>query len=117
MTPAPVSSCSWWTPAATTRCWAGPCPPPACRTAPLRGRAVTVDSMPLPPRGTAALFSCKSGERAFETDKLGGGHGVFFYYVIKGLESEARNRRGEVTWGSLADYVTEKVSDQVPVVI
>jgi TPR repeat protein len=89
----------------------------ACRNDPLLGRMVSIDSLPRPPRGTAALFSCKSGERAFETDKLGGGHGVFFHFVIQGLQGEARNRRGEVTWASLADYVTEKVSDQVPVVI
>jgi hypothetical protein len=86
----------------------------ACRNDPTIGRSLDVDALPRPPRGTAALFSCKSGERAFETDKLGGGHGVFFFHVLQGLKGEARNRRGEVTWDRLAEYVKEQVSDDVP---
>jgi formylglycine-generating enzyme required for sulfatase activity len=89
----------------------------ACRNDPKLGRNVDVDSVPRPPRGTAALFSCKSGERAFETPKLGKGHGVFFHHVIQGLKGEATNKRGEVTWSSLSDYVTDKVSDEVPKLI
>jgi formylglycine-generating enzyme required for sulfatase activity len=89
----------------------------ACRNDPKAGRNVDVDSLPRPPRGTAALFSCKSGERAFETDKLGKGHGVFFYHVLQGLEGKAKNEKGEITWTRLAEYVTDKVSDDVPVLI
>jgi formylglycine-generating enzyme required for sulfatase activity len=89
----------------------------ACRNDPSAGRNVDVDSLPRPPRGTAVLFSCKGGERAFETPKLGKGHGIFFYHVIKGLEGEAKNKRGEVTWSSLVDHVIDKVSDDVPVLI
>jgi TPR repeat protein len=89
----------------------------ACRNDPKLGRSLDVESVPRPPRGTAALFSCKAGERAFETPKLGKGHGVFFHHVIRGLKGEARNRRGEVTWSSLSDYVTDKVSDEVPKLI
>jgi hypothetical protein len=89
----------------------------ACRNDPTMGRSVHADTMPRPTRGTAALFSCKSGERAFETPKRGGGHGVFFYHVIEGLKGDARNKRGEITWSSLADYVVDKVSDDVPVLI
>jgi hypothetical protein len=65
----------------------------------------------------AALFSCKSGERAFETPKLGKGHGVLFHFVLEGLKGQARNERGEVTWTRLAEHVTEKVSDEVPILI
>jgi hypothetical protein len=86
----------------------------ACRNNPTAGRSVNADTIPRPPNGLAALFSCRGGERAFETDKLGGGHGVFFHHVIEGLKGEARNRKGEVTWDSLAEYVKEKVSDDVP---
>jgi uncharacterized caspase-like protein len=86
----------------------------ACRNDPTLGRNVDVDALPRPPRGTAALFSCKSGERAFETPKLGTGHGIFFHHVIQGLQGKAKNERGEVTWSRLTDYVTEKVSDDVP---
>jgi formylglycine-generating enzyme required for sulfatase activity len=89
----------------------------ACRNDPRAGRSVTADAMPRAPRGMAALFSCKPGERAFETDKLGKGHGVFFHHVIQGLRGAAKNRRGEVTWDSLAIYVKEQVSDDVPVLI
>jgi hypothetical protein len=63
------------------------------------------------------LFSCKSGERAFETPKVGKGHGVFFYHVIEGLKGAAKNKRGEVTWGGLVEHVTDAVSDDVPKLI
>jgi formylglycine-generating enzyme required for sulfatase activity len=86
----------------------------ACRNDPKLGRNVDVETLPRLPRGTAALFSCSSGERAFETDKLGKGHGVFFYHVLQGLRGEAQNRDGEVTWGSLAEHVTRNVSRAVP---
>src|SRR5207248_1169244 len=44
------------------------------------------------PKGMAAMFSCKPGEKAWETSKLGKkGHGVFFHYVIEGLKNEAKN--------------------------
>jgi formylglycine-generating enzyme required for sulfatase activity len=89
----------------------------ACRNDPAEGRNVDIDTLPRLPRGTAALFSCSSGERAFESAKLGKGHGVFFYHVLEGLRGEARNRRGEVTWSGLSEYVTEKVSRQVPKLI
>jgi formylglycine-generating enzyme required for sulfatase activity len=72
----------------------------------------------LVPEGVAALFSCKTGQSAFETAKLGKkGHGVFFHYVIEGLKEKARNRKGQVTWNDLVEYVTGKVEDQVPVLI
>jgi formylglycine-generating enzyme required for sulfatase activity len=88
----------------------------ACRNDPGTGRNVDVDNL-RPPRGIAALFSCSSGQRAFETPKLGRGHGVFFYHVIEGLKGEAKNKRGEVTWTSLADHVIDRVSDDVPKII
>jgi TPR repeat protein len=87
----------------------------ACRNDPAAGRNVDVDTLPRLPRGTAALFSCKSGERAFESPKLK--HGVFFYHVLQGLRGKARNEKGEVTWPRLAEYVTEAVSEEVPTLI
>jgi formylglycine-generating enzyme required for sulfatase activity len=89
----------------------------ACRNDPKMGRNVDIDALPKPPRGTAALFSCSTGERAFETHKLGKGHGVFFHYVLEGLRGKARNERGEVTWGRLVEYVTDAVSDDVSKII
>lgn len=89
----------------------------ACRDEPKLGRNPDVDNLPRPSRGTAALFSCKSGERAFETSKLGKGHGVFFHHVIEGLKGKARNNKGLVSWNSLAEYVTTEVSERVPKLI
>jgi formylglycine-generating enzyme required for sulfatase activity len=87
----------------------------ACRDDPKLGRNADPDTLPRPPRGTAALFSCKAGERAFETDKLGPkGHGVFFHFVLEGLRGEATNKRGEVTWSGLSEYVSRKVGRTVP---
>jgi formylglycine-generating enzyme required for sulfatase activity len=86
----------------------------ACRNDPKLGRNVDVDALPRMPRGTAALFSCSSGERAFETPKLGKGHGIFFFHVLEGLRGKAKNREGEVTWGGLAEHVTRSVSRAVP---
>ncbi len=68
----------------------------------------------LVPAGVAALFSCKPGQTAFETAKLGKGHGVFFHFVLAGLRGEARGRTGDVTWNSLADYVVVQVAQQTP---
>jgi TPR repeat protein len=91
----------------------------ACRNNPAAGRSVSADTLPRLPRGTAALFSCMSGERAFETDKLPGGrgHGVFFFHVLQGLQGKAKNEAGEITWSRLSDYVTNSVSDAVPKII
>jgi hypothetical protein len=86
----------------------------ACRNDPQLGRSLDADALPHPPRGTAALFSCSSGQRAFETPKLGKGHGVFFHYVLEGLKGEAKNRDGEVTWDDLTTYVKRQVPRAVP---
>jgi formylglycine-generating enzyme required for sulfatase activity len=90
----------------------------ACRNDPTARRSVDPDAVPRPPRGLAALFACKAGERSFETDKLGGvGHGVFTHFLLEGLRGQAKNKRGAITWGSLVEYVTDKVSDEVPMLI
>src|SRR5262249_1420735 len=87
----------------------------ACRDDPSAGRTVDLDTLPRPPRGTAALCSCKSGEREFETEKLQ--HGVFFHFVLEGLRGQARDGEGEITWLSLVSYVTRKVSREVPALL
>jgi TPR repeat protein len=89
----------------------------ACRNEPgARGfRNLDTDTVPRPARGIAALFSCSSGQRAFETEKLGPrGHGVFFHFVLEGLRGKAKNSDNEVTWAQLADFVTRSVSRTVP---
>lgn len=65
------------------------------------------------PDGMAVLFSCKSGERAWESGKLGKGHGVFAHYFLEGLRGKAKDSTGQVRWSRLADYVVERVSEDV----
>ncbi len=83
----------------------------ACRDDPAAGRGasrgVNAASAPPPPQGVAALFSCGAGEQAFELPKLK--HGVFFYHVIEGLKGQAADGDQEVTFASLASYVSRRV--------
>jgi WD40 repeat protein len=90
----------------------------ACRDDPDAGRGsrgVDADHAPRPPSGVAALFSCRAGERAYEDKKYE--HGVFFYHLLKGLQGEAKNAKGNVTFAGLAEYVQEQVSADVPKLI
>jgi formylglycine-generating enzyme required for sulfatase activity len=92
----------------------------ACRNEPgTRGfRNLDADAVPRPAKGIAALFSCSSGQRAFETDELGPkGHGVFFHFVLEGLKGKAKNSDNEVTWARLAEHVTRNVNRTVPKLI
>jgi uncharacterized caspase-like protein len=94
----------------------------ACRNDPLsesgaRRATMNLPSMtrprkPVPAGGVATFFSCSAGEVAFENSDLQ--HGVFFNYVIRGLQGEAdMNKDGQVTLFELADYVQLHVSDFV----
>jgi serine/threonine protein kinase len=85
----------------------------ACRNDPRLGCGINGELSPRPPRGVAVLFSCGAGEIAYEDAKLK--HGVFFHYVLEGLRGQARNHQGQVTFTSLADYVSAAVSHDVPV--
>jgi tetratricopeptide (TPR) repeat protein len=62
---------------------------------------------------TQSLFSLTASrdrETSFETPQLEGGHGVFTYYVVKGLEGEAdTSHDGIVTADELAEYVHTQV--------
>jgi uncharacterized caspase-like protein len=90
----------------------------ACRNDPLadrsRSRATvrlessTRPAVAEPPAGVVALFSCSQGERAFEHEELK--HGVFFHYVIEGLQGQAAPEgETEVTVGDLESYVQRGV--------
>ncbi|MCX6624026.1 MAG: caspase family protein, partial [Acidobacteria bacterium] len=62
---------------------------------------------------TKSLFSLTASrdrERSFESSDWGGGHGIFTYYVVKGMEGSAdENRDGIVTADELAEYVHRNV--------
>jgi formylglycine-generating enzyme required for sulfatase activity len=85
----------------------------ACRNDPdpTRGRGLDADAAPPPPKGVAVLFSCSAGEKALENDALQ--HGVFFHYVLEGLEGKAGDEAGEVTFEDLSKYVRKRVPAKV----
>ena len=94
----------------------------ACRNDPRTSNArsssnVDLDSVTrpqkrIPPGGIAALFSCSAGEQAFEHDDLK--HGVFYHFVIKGLEGDAdSDGDGVVSLPELENYVKKRVFDYV----
>jgi tetratricopeptide (TPR) repeat protein len=58
-----------------------------------------------------SLTASRDREQSFESPELEGGHGVFTYYVVKGLEGEADNspRDGKVSADELAEYVHTQV--------
>ncbi len=57
-----------------------------------------------------SITASRDREQSFESDKWGGGHGIFTYYVVKGLEGEAdTNGDGVVSADELAEYVHTNV--------
>jgi tetratricopeptide (TPR) repeat protein/uncharacterized caspase-like protein len=59
-----------------------------------------------------SLTASRARERSFESPDLEGGHGVFTYYVVKGLEGAAdTSRDGVVTADELAEYVHTQVRE------
>jgi TPR repeat protein len=78
----------------------------------INAKSVTV------PDGVCAMFSCSSGQVAYEIEDLGGkGHGAFFYYVLEGLKGKAAKADGRVTWAGLTEYVAESVEKKVREVV
>jgi tetratricopeptide (TPR) repeat protein len=61
-------------------------------------------------RSLFSLTASRDREQSFESRDWGGGHGIFTYYVVKGLEGSAdENRDGIVTADELAEYVHTEV--------
>jgi tetratricopeptide (TPR) repeat protein len=59
-----------------------------------------------------SLTASRDRERSFESPDLEGGHGVFTYYVVKGMEGAAdTSRDGIVTADELAEYVHTQVRE------
>src|SRR5579863_2076329 len=57
-----------------------------------------------------SLTASRDREQSFESADWGGGHGIFTYYVVRGLEGEAdENGDGIVTADELYDYVYRNV--------
>lgn len=63
-------------------------------------------------RNLFSLTASRDRERSFESAEWGGGHGIFTYYVVKGLEGLAdENNDGIVTADELAEYVRRNVRE------
>jgi hypothetical protein len=59
----------------------------------------------------AVITASDISQLSFEGEKWGGGHGVFTYYLLRGLSGEAdKNKDGTVTAGELFQYVHDQVS-------
>ena len=59
-----------------------------------------------------SLTASRASERSFESPDLEGGHGVFTYYVVKGLEGSAdTNHDGIVTADELSEYSHTQVRE------
>lgn len=59
----------------------------------------------------AVLTASNTSELSYEDSKWGGGHGVFTYYLLQGLASNAdTNHDGTVTVAELSLYLRDKVS-------
>ncbi len=86
----------------------------ACRDDPgaaRRTRGIDADSSPPPPKGVAVLFSCSSGQRAYESPEYQ--HGVFFHYILEGLKGQAEDKEGDITFETLSNFVRKKVGPEV----
>jgi tetratricopeptide (TPR) repeat protein len=59
--------------------------------------------------GTRVLYSTASNRQSYEYDELK--HGVFTHFLVKGLQGEAANADGNITFDDLGDYVTASVRD------
>ncbi len=58
----------------------------------------------------AVITASDISESSFEDAKWGGGHGVFTYYLVRGLKGDAdRNHDGVVTAGEIFAYLQESV--------
>jgi hypothetical protein len=61
-------------------------------------------------KGRAIFTASEAGELSQESKKWGGGHGVFTYFLIRGLNGEADvNDNHIVTLGEVIDFVSENV--------
>ncbi len=63
-------------------------------------------------RSLFSMTASRDRERSYESADWGGGHGIFTYYVVKGLEGAAdESRDGIVTADELAEYVRRNVRE------
>ena len=57
-----------------------------------------------------SITASRDREQSFESENWGGGHGIFTYYVVKGMQGEAdENGDGVISADELAEYVHTNV--------
>jgi uncharacterized caspase-like protein len=60
--------------------------------------------------GVAVISASDEKQLSQESQSWGGGHGVFTYFLLKGLKGDADyNKDGRVTLGELIPYLSEQV--------
>ena len=74
-----------------------------------KGFKIRRNSSDSQPRVSATLYACSIGERAYEWSEKG--HGVFSYYLLKGMNGGVADSQGQVTVTDLAEYTQSKVMD------
>lgn len=60
-------------------------------------------------KGMAVLTSAEANESSLEDVRWGGGHGVFTYHLLQGMQGKAADDSGVVRVGALFDYVSDLV--------
>jgi outer membrane protein assembly factor BamB len=83
----------------------------ACRSNPAKGRAAGISGSTAVdlPRGISILFAAGSGQKSWESSDAKVPRGVMTHFLLKGLRGEAKNRRAEITWSRLVNYIREEV--------
>ena len=55
------------------------------------------------------MLSCSAGTASREHSSIGGGHGLFTYYLVDALNGAAKKKNGMITLENANTYVSEKV--------
>jgi formylglycine-generating enzyme required for sulfatase activity len=87
----------------------------ACRSNPGKGKVSGISGERAELRsGMSAFFASRSGQKSFESEDERIKNGVFTHFLLEGLNGEAENKDGELTWGRLVDHVTNQVEKKGP---
>lgn len=85
----------------------------ACRDEPDdpgRGAKGVQGSVVSLPEDTAILFSCRAGQRSYEKEELGGGHGVFTHCVLEALRGSSQQKT--ISWTDVVAHVNRRMQSE-----
>lgn len=61
-------------------------------------------------KGVLRILGSRADQRSYESDRWGGGHGVFTYFLLQGLKGAAdKDKDGIVRASEILDYLSENV--------